>query len=311
MLALPDSGFQRSTNKHNVKLDVLVDWIEASIVFIDDDLSRNDVVDVLCENDVYAEQDFAHELVTDAWAELQRRMDTVGDGASLAVEGRRIYRVVEWGTNPAYSFCLLLATQAIYRSWASQFGKDYTEQGSLFEELTVECLTSLGWDVLRTGWAPGNAVKIKAVVEQVSTHIGERWIPGAVDEWFSKDGNEEQLDVVCSDPFYDGFGGRPIFFFQCASGANWLEKLSTPDPDSWGKVISFTTVPQRGMAIPFCLLEDEFRRKAGKVRGVLLDRFRLQAPAYQGDFDWISKTLQRKIVRWMQPRVKRMPNDVL
>ena len=33
MLALPDNGMARSIYKHNIRLDILCDWIEGSILF--------------------------------------------------------------------------------------------------------------------------------------------------------------------------------------------------------------------------------------------------------------------------------------
>lgn len=309
MLSLPDSGFQPSVTVHNVRLDVLVDWIEASIVFIDAKLSQNDVVDSLCENGIYREQDFAIERVGDAWTELERRSESLGNRAGFVVDGRRIRRMVEWSECPPYSFCVLLTSQILLKKWARQFGTDFTEQGDLFEQITAECLEDLGWTVFRTGWATGNSVKIKQVVEDVSTHIREPEIPGQVEKWLSEHGNDEQLDVVCSDPFYDGWGGRPLYFFQCASGANWPDKLQTPDPGSWQRVINFTNIPQRGFAMPFALLENDFRKRAGRINGMLLDRFRLQTPACDGTADWISKTLSRKLVKWMRPRVKKLPDE--
>jgi len=221
MLCLPDSGFQPSVNKHNVRLDVLVDWIEGSVAFIDEKLSQTDVVDVLCENNVYQSQDFASELVADAWIELERRGESVIDGAPFEVYGRRIQRRYAWDGNPAYSFCLLLSLQALYKGWAGKFGSDFTKQGDLFERLTVECLERLGWTVHRTGWAPGNTANIQTVVKKISAHIGEPEIPGELAKWISKDAKDEGVDVVCSDPFYDGWGGRPLYFFQCACGAKW------------------------------------------------------------------------------------------
>jgi len=311
MLTLPEFGFQRSVtaHKHNGRLDVLVDWIEGSVAFVDEKLSQTDVVDVLCENDIYDKQDAASERVADAWTELGRRAESVIDGAPFEVAGRRIRRLYAWNDNPAYSFCLLLSLQTLYKGWARQFGTDFTEQGDLFEMLTAECLERLGWTVHRAGWAPGNAAKIRAVVEEVSAHIGESEIPGELAKWIPEDANEEGLDVVCSDPFYDGWGGRPLYFFQCASGADWTTKLSTPDLDTWRRVISFTTIPQRGFSMPFALLEDDFRRRAGKVNGMFLDRFRLQTPSADGDVNWASKALATSIVRWMRPRVKELPDD--
>ena len=309
MLCLPDSGFQRSVSEHNGRLDVLVDWIEGSVAFIDEELSQTDVVDALCENDIYREQDFAGERVVDAWIELERRGGSVIDGAPFEVNGRRVRRRYAWNDNPAYSFCLLLALQVLYKGWAEQFGSDFTKQGDLFEKLTAECLERLGWTVHRTGWAPGNAANIQAVVKDVSAHIGEPEIPGELKKWISENAKEEGLDVVCSDPFYDGWGGRPLYFFQCASGAERKSKLQTPDPETWRRVISFTTVPQRGFSMPLALLEDDFRRRAGKVNGMLLDRFRLQSPSVDGNVNWASKPLARSIVQWMCPRVKKLPDD--
>ncbi len=309
MLYLPETGFQRSVREHNVRLDILVDWIEGSVAFIDEELSQTDVIDVLCENGVYSKQDFASQRVTDAWREMHRRGESVVKGAPFRVSGRRIRRCHAWADNPTYSFCLLLSLQAWYKKWAKQFGQDFTEQGELFERLTVECLEYLGWDVFRPGWSPDNAATIRMVVENVSTHIGEPQIPGALDRWISEDAKDEGLDIVCSDPFPDGWGGRPLYFFQCASGANWEDKRHTPDPDTWRRVIDFTTVPQRGFSMPFCLLEDKFRRHAGKVKGMFLDRFRLQSPSADGNIKWISKPLARGLVKWMRPRVKKLPDD--
>jgi len=315
MLTLPDSGFQPSVNSHNVDLDALVDWVEGSVVFVDELLAQVDVVDSLCENGIYRDresmtaQDFAVERVADAWVELERRSRSLLRGAPFRISGRRIFRTRAWETNPTYSFCLLLSLQVRFRRWARQFGSDFTEQGKLFERLTAECLETTGWTVYRTGWAPGNAAKIGQVVSAVSDHIRESARPGEIHKWMSEHANEEALDVVCSRPFVDGWGGRPLYFFQCASGANWDTKLTTPDVDVWGKIISFSNVPKRGFSMPFALLEDDFRRSAGRVNGILLDRFRLQSPSIEGDTDWVSDELSADILAWMKPRVEKLPDD--
>ena len=309
MLLLPETGFQPSPTRHNVKLDILVDWLEGSVAFVDEDLSQNDVVDALIENEVYSDQDCALTQVSDAWEERDRRAGVVFDGAPFEVTGRRINRKCSWNENPAYSFCLLLSLHVLFKTWAKDFGSDYTVQGDLFERLTVECLDQLGWTTYRTGWTPGNAKKIKQVVADVSDHLRESEQPGAVDKWIGPLANEEGLDVVCSDPFNDGWGGRPLFFFQCASGANWIDKLHTPHLGTWQKVIDFTTNPQRGFSIPFALLEHKFRKSALRVNGMFLDRFRLLSPSVEGDIGWTSKPLAQDILRWMRPRVKKLPDD--
>jgi hypothetical protein len=308
VLDLPTCGFARSVQQHNVKLVAVCDWVEASVLFGERDVSHTDVADVLHENNVYAEQDFARVMVADAWIELHRRSESLGEGSPFDVQGSRVVHKKKWRTIPAYSFCLLLAIRQWYPGWAKKyFDTNYTVQGSLFEELTDECLANLGWSTFRTGWSPETPGNIKQVVADVAEHINEREIPGGIDKWMSSNANEEGLDVVCSDPFYDGFGGCPLFFLQCASGLDWPNKLHTPDPEVWRKVIDFTTVPQRGFAMPFALDESEFQRRAGQVKGMMLDRFRLSSPAYDGEIGWVSSKLKRRILAWLTPKIKQLP----
>jgi len=61
--------------------------------------------------------------------------------------------------------------------------------------------------------------------------------------------------------------------------------------------------------MPLALLEGEFRRRAGKVNGMFLDRFRLQSPSADGNVNWTSKPLAKSIVQWMRPRVEKLPDD--
>jgi len=308
VLDLPTSGIARSIEKHNVKLGAICDWVEASVLFSSRAVSQTDAVDVLQEDLIYDSQDFAREMVTDAWIELKRRSASLGDGSPFDVQSGQVVSQQKWRAVPAYSFCLLLGIRRWYRDWATDhFGADHTEQGSLFEELTDQCLAYFGWSTLRTGWSPGTSGNIKQIVADVAAHINEQEIPGELEAWMSTHANEEGLDVVCSDPFYDGLGGRPLFFFQCASGLNWTSKLHTPDPEVWRRVIRFTTIPQRGFAMPFALEEGEFRLYAGRVNGMMLDRFRLSSPAYNGEINWVSRPLKRRILKWLTPRVKKLP----
>lgn len=307
MLRLPETGVQLSVKKHNVEIEVVADWIEGSTIFSDGKLSQTDAVDILTENNVYRDQSFALEMLGTVWLELARRARALGDSAPFAINGRRIQRTAGWREAPGYSFCLLLSLQTWYRTWAETFGDDYTEQGALFERLTEECLCHLGWETRRTGWAPGQPARIRDVVSEVADHIGEPEIGGMIDEWLSDNANDEGLDIVCSSPFRDRQGGRPLYFFQCASGANWQSKVYTPNPEVWRKIISFTTIPQRGFALPFSLTTRDFKRWAGLVNGMMLDRCRL-IPTADGDhLSWISPDLARDLVRWMRPRVRTIP----
>lgn len=306
MLGLPEVGFGHSVAAHNVDVAVLCDWIEACAVFDDQEMSKTDIVDVLTEHNIYDSQDFAAEHVENAWSELRRRVLALGDVRPFVVLERSVKATGDWRDNTGYSFCLMLSLHAWYPGWARQFGNDFTAQGDLFEALVEEALATSGWSTLRAGWTPGRPARIRQVVSAVAQHLSETEIPGAIELWISEHANDEGLDVVCSRPFRDGRGGRPLFFIQCASGANWKQKLRSLDPLLWGRVIGFTTYPQCGVAMPFALAEDDFRRVSAKVNGLLLDRHRIASPNSNSGSGWESRKLRLAIASWMKRRMKRL-----
>ena len=73
-------------------------------------------------------------------------------------------------------------------------------------------------------------------------------IVGGIGRWTKASAKDAGLDMVCERPFGDARGGRPLFFFQCASGADWTEKRRTPDLRLWTKLLDFSNEPQRGFA---------------------------------------------------------------
>ena len=82
-----------------------------------------------------------------------------------------------------------------YRPWAAKFGRDYTEQGQLFEELTKESVEALyaGWKVQQTGWSRTHSLKLAAVVETVAACLSES--KGNIEKWTKKTANEAGLDL--------------------------------------------------------------------------------------------------------------------
>lgn len=68
----------------------------------------------------------------------------------------------------------MLSLQVSYRAaFVKMFGKGYTEQGSLFEQLTVEALKHLGLSTHGTGWSKTAAKSIQDKVEALGKHLGE------------------------------------------------------------------------------------------------------------------------------------------
>jgi len=314
MLVLPKFGMARSVEpEHKVRLDALCDWVEASLAFTTlDFISGSNIVDVLCEEEIYERQDFAWELVENAFAELRRRQACLAGAAPFEVRRDRVIKTKHWANVAAYSFCLTLACASWYPEWASCLVKrgkkrpDYTEQGYLFELITESALGKLfpGWKVRRTGWAPDNAKKITEVVRDVAAFLRE---PAKdIEPWLSQAANEAGLDLVCCRHFDDSRAGLPTFFVQCASGKHCEHKLTTPDAKEWGKVIDFTAVfPQRSFVTPYVYSDDEFKRVANKVNGLLLDRVRLLSAGSDGG-DWLPAELSEHLCKWVSPRITKL-----
>lgn len=307
MLAIPTKGIHRSIRKHNVDLEVICDWIEGSALFEDDEeLSASDVIDVLIEGEIYDEQDFAWQIVSDAWSELRRRQGWLRNGSPIEITNYRLRRLCGWQEVPAHSFCLALALAKWYPHWARPFGNDFTEQGQLFELVTKESLQRLfgGWEIYQTGWTRTNTQKLSKVVAEVADRLGER--TGEIERWTGPKAKEAGLDLLCYRPFPDNRVGVPVYLMQCASGGDWDRKLHTPNLLIWEKVVVFTSSPKKAFAMPFALLDDGFPRTCNLIGGMLIDRYRLLSPA-RDDRNWVPDQLKERLIAWLEPRVAQLP----
>lgn len=309
MLEFPSVGVAKSVNKHNGLLDVQADWVEASVLFSLDRVSRSDVVDILIENYAYQNQDFANQWVGVIFGELERRFKLLGAGGALIRDGNRIKRQRDWTERPGYAFCLALSILPIYREQIeSTLGNNYTKQGELFEKLCAESLRGLNWNVVEVGWSKNSTSSLKDRVQLLSTAIGERSHPAAIKKWTDPEAKDGGLDLVIWKSFPDGWSGRPLCLLQCASGSNWTEKLHTPNLATWNKLVDFSTKPRNGLAMPFAPEADEFRRKANSEQLMLLiDRHRLLIPSQAGPFP--SKSLTKELKKWTQKRVDAFPRN--
>ncbi len=310
MLALPDNGMSRSVDNHNIKFDILCDWIEGSILFDEneDEFSMRKVVDVLIDENIYKEQDFAQNIVNDAWNELKRRLNWVGQGTPFFFQHSRVKRTGAWQDTPAHSFCVLVSLSQCYkRWWASVSGGDYNEQGELFELLTQESLKKQfsDWQVQSTGWSRTQPAKLYEVVNRVADWLGEA-SRNDINNWIHSRSKEAGLDLLCYRPFPDNRSGFPVYLMQCASGQNWMEKIYAPDINLWQKLIEFVVRPQKAFAIPFALSEDDFRNQCVVIQGLFLDRYRLLTAARYHE-QWVSSSLKNRIVEWAIPRVNQLP----
>ncbi|TCQ03393.1 hypothetical protein C8J40_11122 [Sphingomonas sp. PP-CC-3A-396] len=307
MLGLPARGLHRSVKNHNVDFAAIYDWIEASVLFLGEDVAGADIVDLLRENEIYRDQDFAWDLVNIVFAAIRSRARKLGEGYPIRVSGgTRVVGVEDWREFPAYAFCLALSLPSVYPTWARDFGQDYTAQGELFEALTAESVSRSfqDWTVHPTGWTKSNPSQLGKIVEDLAAQLGEA--TGELKRWTAASAKEAGLDLLCFRPFPDGRVGIPVYLLQCASGADWKTKLKTPDLRIWTKIITFAADPKKAFSMPYAIEEEEFIQRTNVVDGLLLDRHRLLAPGL-GEKAWVSGELAAKLVDWVSERILTLP----
>ena len=306
MLALPTKGISRSIGSHNVKLDILCDLIEANVLFDEEELSPTDIVSCLLNENIYEESDMAFDIVSNAWTEFRRRQACIPNGTPFSISSQRISRKIGWTQAPAHGFCVLLSLSKCYSGWAEQFGHDYIDQGKLFEELMKESLNCQfkNWQFMLTGWSRTSTKALKDIVEAIASKLKET--VGDITRWTSDSAKDAELDLLLFRPFRDGRVGIPVYLMQCASGANWKDKLHTPRLEIWSKIINFAATPRKAFAMPFALLDEDFIRNCILVDGMLIDRYRILS-ATLCKKNWLSRKLKKGLVDWCKPRIAKLP----
>ena len=307
MLILPECGLIRSVKVHRSNAHAFVDWVEASTLFLGEASYTPQLLDMLIENEIYEEQDFAWEFIDQCTSIIEKRMARMGMGYPICIENDKIAAKSDWTDFPAYSFCLFSSLSILYPKWKSELlGGDYTTQGEIFEKLSQESIKIIfpGWVVNNTGWSKTNTVNIISIVGHIAEWLNEQI--GETRRWTKETAKEAGLDLVSYRPFSDANPGVPVYLWQCASGNNWKTKRKTPDLDLWTRIISWTVNPSKGMTIPFALPDDEMVQEGAIVAGLLLDRHRLLEPG-RNNADWISAALRDEIVDWLNPYIAQTP----
>jgi hypothetical protein len=309
MLGRPENGLLRSIKQHNSDLNVLCDWIEASVVFENDHLSKSDVTTALQQFQIYEKQGFATEIVDVAWSVIASRMKYLNAPLGIQVSGNRITRSATWDTFPAYGFCLALACAQFYPSWVKQWGAA-TVRGELFEELAQESFSTTlsGWKVRRVGWSPGNPTKLCAAIDSIISDLNE--VEGSeLKLHIDEHANELGLDLLAYYSYGDAHASLPVLLVQCASGDNWKSKRHTPDLGLWRTIVSFNSCPVRGFAIPFAYADSqELRKHTRSINGVFVDRIRLLGAFHRTSTN-VSAALDGKLVGWVTGIIGTVPKD--
>ena len=308
MLEIPSVGFQRSTTKSNVKTGYLADWLEANILFVEPDVAKTDVVDMLIEYQICPDdqQDLAHQIAVDGWDELDRRKRWGGVPSSVSINSARIEAHDSWESTPLWSFFVLLSTLRIFPDWAKTH-QAYAVQGDLFERVVETICPAMlpGWTSYRTGWSPSDTKDIRAIVRELCTRL---FVSGGnLDRWLKPTDNDGGLDIVCYREFKDEREALPTFFLQCASGKNWRDKVETPNPVVWQKYLDSAVQPSTGIVAPFVIEDWELRRAALVGQVVVFDRLRMLSSA-EAAGTTLPEGLLAELLAWMRPRVNDLPS---
>jgi hypothetical protein len=303
MIRIPIKGMTPSVKVHNCDLAVTCDWIESWVLLCDEEVSWSDIRDVLLEQQIYRDQDFADEFIASVWSEMRQRISWLEQSSPIRMNGLRLTPERLPTDAVAHTFMLTVSLASQFREWSKCFGADYRVQGELFERLVEDAFSSIfpGWMVYRTGWSTDNTSKIKDVLGKLADEIGAA--VGDTEKWATESANECGLDLVCFRKFADSRPAIPIYLAQCATGSNWIQKLDTPNIKTWSRLIEFPQTPGKIFAIPFALDSRGHVQRSNHSDAVLLDRYRL---LYAGEFDseWQSPAFCSLANKWLEPRIE-------
>ena len=82
MLSIP-RGFRRSVAAHNIHDATFLDWVEATALIAEDELSPTSIIQYLIEEKMYDDEDFAAEYVSSGWAGLRNRLSWLGGNSPI------------------------------------------------------------------------------------------------------------------------------------------------------------------------------------------------------------------------------------
>ena len=259
--------------------EALADWLELTALHAaDQDASIGDLQRELDRLNNGNRESLLGNVLT----EFDRRERATGPAAYPFERGSTSIRLKGNASKfPAYFFCLALS----YHGWSTRRGAN-DNPWLLFEELSFFSARNYLGQAILFGTSSRNGSKgrqkFRTNVESLVKALGEGQCFTSGKTSSSKD---SKLDLVAWKGFPDKRASQIIVFGQCASGANWRDKLTELDPeafwDQWmtggkGKVSS----PLRSVFIPHRVFDDnqwEFHARRARL---LFDRCRVVAHAH-------------------------------
>ncbi|MEI7899181.1 MAG: hypothetical protein WCK89_02945 [bacterium] len=277
------------------------DWVEASVLFSREAVSKADVRDYFYEENTF-QREKTDEAVDNIWSELVRRRRVLRNKYPVTPRKGRLELTINWDSCPAYSFCLLVSYAKGNKAWMQRSCNDYPEQGCLFEQVTSDALrkTFTAWEVDRTGWSAETPTRLSSCINMILGKLGE--CPGAGKP--RSDDKDGAVDILCYRTFSDCRGDYPVFFVQCSTGNDWIDKRGQNVIPLWKDWIGFRApnLLSRAFAVPFSLCDDAFLQTQVRVDGLVLDRIRLFSGT-QPEAQWLAEDTRLRIIDWLKKKL--------
>lgn len=257
----------------------LADWLELSALEAgDSNASVGDLKNVL---GFLADTEKAEELALEVVWEIEERVKGTGEAYPFDL---RYGRVLEAKTQLTdyipYLFCLILS----YFGWTQKKG-DPINPRLLFEELC--CLAAKEYiqgDAFQFGTGRRNAgvSSFGEAVKKFCRRVGEGqdYMPRE-----SLQPQDDHVDLVAWRDFRDRRPSKLILFGQCATGANWRDKVSELHPTAfWGLWMVDANISPlvRSFYIPHRIPDEDKWRHSATYGGILFDRCRVSYWAWMG-----------------------------
>jgi hypothetical protein len=225
-----------------------------------------------------------------AFLEVSERFVACGDNGAYPFEvGDNYLEVRDETAQSVYVFLLLLST------FGHDAGPARGDGAKLFEEVSAQAAeTYLGGNRLACSKVFGFPRRLQPkdfgpALDDLCRAMGEG--VGHRERPTSKDQKDAKLDVVAWRGFPDGRRGKLIAFGQCATGANWPDKLTELQPQDWCRFWmqeTPATLPIRLFFVPHRIEEQTWFHTCVHG-GVLFERCRIAHLAQSSPADLVTR----------------------
>ena len=262
----------------------LADWLELNaLIGTAGQVSLDNLRDALRSGSLGSEPRSSNEeksarleaIAAGVHSEITDRMNRTKSAYPFRLQGSSLERAIRRNSRhlSTYAFCLMLS----FVSWDDRKISGYFPD-RVFEE--ISCLVARRYiegKAIRFGSPRVSSVLpggFGDAVEKLCTRIGEG--AGFRDEYATGSEKDAGLDVVAWKPI-DERPGKLLMFGACATGDNWVRKLTELQPQEFCTLYMKSNVspaPAKAFFTPWSISRASWEAYSGRA-GVLFDRCRV------------------------------------